>query len=94
MWEDMGGVLGGELCPDADKFGEVSDMQPQMSDKSEQVADTSHEMSDNFRQKSDTALRAIRKGAGVVLNIPERKTNLSLIAEQWLIGRMVSIMEI
>ncbi|WP_144036057.1 hypothetical protein [Sporosarcina koreensis] len=39
-----------ELCPDADKFGEVSDNGAEVSDISSQMSDTSHETSDTARQ--------------------------------------------
>ncbi|WJY26352.1 MULTISPECIES: hypothetical protein [Sporosarcina] len=46
-----------ELCPDVDKFGEVSDMLAQVSDTSVEVSDTSRHMSDTSRHMSDIALR-------------------------------------
>ncbi|WJY27616.1 hypothetical protein [Sporosarcina trichiuri] len=45
-----------ELCPDADTFGEVSDMPRQLSDIFGEMSDTSRQVSDTCPQLSDRPL--------------------------------------
>ncbi|WJY26331.1 hypothetical protein [Sporosarcina trichiuri] len=46
-----------ELCPDADKFGEVSDSLSEMSDTSDELSDTARQMSDIYGEACDIEAR-------------------------------------